>query len=454
MQSSSSPHILVLDDKLDICLSLEYILSKKGYKVSYAQTVEQGLIEDQACNPELVLMDMNYTSDTTSGCDGLALLKKLRASNPNRAIVVMTAWSNTELIVESMKLGAADFIEKPWQNQRLFQIIEQQIKLQNLEKSRQGLVQQLAEQSNSEVLWRSPAMRKVMMQVERISQTDASVLILGENGTGKSSLAKYIYTQSSRCDKNLVSVNMGAIPVDLFESEMFGHVRGAFTDAKSDRIGRFSIAHEGTLFLDEIANMTAMQQSKLLRVLESGEYEAVGSSNTQLANVRLICATNAELRDLIEQRKFREDLYYRINTFEITMPPLRERREDISLLATHFVNLHSKKYNRPTPKITASANRALEGYYWSGNVRELSHVMERAVLLCSSETIDSDVLNIVPTSAQIESCPLTTLAEAECTLIIRSLEETRGCTAEAAKILGLSTSALYRRMEKYQIKYG
>ncbi|MCG7563683.1 sigma-54 dependent transcriptional regulator [Pseudoalteromonas sp. McH1-42] len=451
---STPPHILVLDDKLDICLSLEYILSKKGFRVSYAQTIEQGLLEDRNGNPDLVLMDMNYTSDTTSGSDGLALLKKLRERNPDRAIVVMTAWSNTELIVQSMKLGAADFIEKPWQNQRLFQILEQQIKLQNLEKSKQGLAQQLAEQSSTEILWHSPAMKKVMQQVERVSETDASVLILGENGTGKSSLAKYIYNLSPRRDKNLVSVNMGAIPDDLFESEMFGHIKGAFTDAKSDRIGRFSIAHEGTLLLDEIANMSMMQQSKLLRVLESGEYEAVGSSTTQHANVRLICATNAELRTLIEQKIFREDLYYRINTFEVTMPPLRERREDISLLATHFVNLHSKKYNRPAPKIKPSAVSALEGYRWSGNVRELSHVMERAVLLCSSETIDREVLNITPVPSQTSNHPLTTLAEAESSLIIKSLEKTDGCTAEAAKILGLSTSALYRRMEKYQIKYG
>lgn len=453
--SASNPHILVVDDKLDICLTLEYVLSNKGYEVSYAQSIEQGLLADHKNKPDIVLMDMNYSSDTTSGQDGIALLTQLKKNNPNRAIIVMTAWANTDLIVESMKLGAADFIEKPWQNNRLFQVIEQQLKLQHLEQSRLGLAQQLAEQGSTELLWQSPAMQKVMKQIESVSKTDASILILGENGTGKSSLARYIYGKSHRCNKNLVSVNMGAIPEELFESEMFGHIKGAFTDAKTDRIGRFTIANEGTLFLDEIANMTPTQQSKLLRVLESGEYEAVGSSTTQFSDVRLISATNAELKKLIDQGRFREDLYYRVNTFEITVPPLRERREDIKLLAARFIEQHGRKYNRvPFPVLKADAISALETYHWPGNVRELSHVIERAILLCSSDKIESGDLNLTPKLKQADDYPLTTLAEAEYTLILKSLEEADGNTAEAAKLLGISTSALYRRMEKYQIKNG
>ncbi|MCJ8268369.1 MAG: sigma-54 dependent transcriptional regulator [Psychrosphaera sp.] len=452
--NTKKSHILVIDDNLQICQSLEYLLGTRDYQVSYATTVEEGLAQDQKLNPNLIIMDMNYTGDTTSGQDGLNLLTRLLQVNPLRPVIVMTAWANTSLIVETMKLGAGDFVEKPWQNQRLLQVIAQQLKLKNLEEKRKGMTQHLSVLNESELVWQSPAMKTLMDQIKIVSETDASILLLGENGTGKSSLAKMIYHLSQRKEQNFISVNMGAIPENLFESEMFGHKKGAFTDAKADRIGRFSLADEGTLFLDEVANMSATQQSKLLRVLETGEFEIIGSSQTRTTDIRLIAASNGDLKQLISQERFREDLYYRLNTIELTIPSLKDRVEDIPLLAEHFLKKHSSKYNKNQLKLSEQASQSLLNYLWPGNVRELSHVMERAVLLSTDNVISAAALNLGEKRSPNKSQQLTTLAESEQGLIQMALSTSQGNIPEASELLGISASALYRRLDKYDIKYG
>ena len=452
--NTKKSHILVIDDNLQICQSLEYLLGTRDYQVSYATTVGEGLAQDQKLNPNLIIMDMNYTGDTTSGQDGLNLLTRLLQVNPLRPVIVMTAWANTSLIVETMKLGAGDFVEKPWQNQRLLQVIAQQLKLKNLEEKRKGMTQHLSVLNESELVWQSPAMKTLMDQIKIVSETDASILLLGENGTGKSSLAKMIYHLSQRKEQNFISVNMGAIPENLFESEMFGHKKGAFTDAKADRIGRFSLADEGTLFLDEVANMSATQQSKLLRVLETGEFEIIGSSQTRTTDIRLIAASNGDLKQLISQERFREDLYYRLNTIELTIPSLKDRVEDIPLLAEHFLKKHSSKYNKNQLKLSEQASQSLLNYLWPGNVRELSHVMERAVLLSTDNVISAAALNLGEKRSPNKSQQLTTLAESEQGLIQMALSTSQGNIPEASELLGISASALYRRLDKYDIKYG
>jgi len=450
-----NPRILIIDDKVDVRMSAGFLLNNHGFDCLEAESPQQALELLDTEWVSLILLDMNFTADTTSGEEGLFFLRRLAKTGLDIPVVAMTAWSSVDLAVQAMQQGAGDFVEKPWDNQRLLQVINQQLKLQSLTRQNQGLKQQNKDlQSDDELIWQSESMQVLQEQIARLAKTDATLLLTGENGTGKSSIAQVIHKLSERHEQSLVTVNMGAIPEQLFESEMFGHVKGAFTDAKENRIGRFEMAKGGTLFLDEIANIPLSQQAKLLRVLESGEFEPVGSSRTLAADVRLISASNGDFEALQKEGLFRPDLYYRLNTIELRVPALRERPEDIGLLAKHFVNKHGKKYGRPELTLASDVERHLKAYDWPGNIRELSHMMERAVLLCAGSTIQtSDIqLSVSKVESNNTGLSLMTLDAAEQQLLQLALQETGGMTAEAADVLGISKSAIYRRMEKYGIK--
>jgi DNA-binding NtrC family response regulator len=442
------PKILVVDDSPEIRLSAAFILEDQGFDVleaenhHYAQTA---LSENQV---DLILLDMNFSLDTTSGEEGLRFLTWLSKSDFVIPVIAMTGWSNVDLAVSAMRLGACDFIEKPWNNQRLIQIIRQQLKMAGLQVQNQKLKQQLETEGEQDFTWRSPAMEKLLQQIDSVAATDASILLTGDNGTGKSHLAQRIHQQSARVSNAFISVNMGAISESLFESEMFGHKKGAFTDAKENRIGRFELAKHGTLFLDEIANIPQSQQAKLLRVLESGEYEVLGSSQTQHADSRIISATNGDIAQLIADGDFREDLYFRMNTIELRVPSLKERVQDITPLANHFIALHGKKYKREELSLTPSAIQALEAYHWPGNVREMSHLMERAVLLAQGSSLEQEDFHL-SNLKQNNSLPMMTLDDAEQILIKQALELSHNNVPKAGVLLGLTKSTMYRRLEKY-----
>ena len=448
--------VLVVDDMADVRLSANFLLSSQHYQVLEADSVLQALEVIKQDKVDLILLDMNYSSDTTSGQEGIDFLTKLAKLDITIPVIAMTGWSSIDLAVKAMQQGASDFIEKPWDNQRLLQIIKQQIQVTDLKKQnrrlRQHQHQQIEHKEN--LVWQSKAMSTLMADIKRIAKTDATILLTGENGTGKSSIAAYIHQLSSRQQQSLVTVNMGAIPESLFESELFGHKKGAFTDAKETRIGRFEMANEGTLFLDEIANIPLAQQAKLLRVLESNEYEMVGSSITERANIRLISASNANFDNLIKDERFRADLFYRLNTIEIHIPSLRERVEDIIPLAHHFVEKHGLRYGKTGLLLADDVADKLKSYDWPGNIRELSHVMERAVLFADEKIISAQSVVIKKSINNVknEAIPFMTLEEAEQKLLVQALQKTDGLTLEAAELLGISKSAIYRRMEKYDIK--
>ncbi len=458
--------ILVVDDQVDVRLSARLVLANYQYEVVEAASPEQALqlLEDDP-RIELVLLDMNYASDTTSGDEGLWFLKKLAEKNLSLPVVTMTAWASIELAVEAMQLGACDFIEKPWKNQRLIQIIKQQLQLKDLKSQNRKLKQQHKDgqqqdkQQAQQLVWQSPVMVDLMNKLQRLARSDATILLTGENGTGKSSIARFIHEHSARSEHDFISVNMGAIPESLFESEMFGHNKGAFTDAKENRIGRFELAENGTLFLDEIGNIPLAQQAKLLRVLEEGYFERVGSSRSQKANVRLICATNADLGKLIDEGLFRADLYFRLNTLQLNIPPLNERKQDIAPLAKQFLAFFAAKYGLAQLELSASAIGRLQQYHWPGNVRELGHIIERAVLLADQSILgEADIdldslpnLGIANTGNKDGELPLMPLGEAEQKLVQQALQHHQGNVQEAAKTLGITDSALYRRIEKFQI---
>ena len=445
------PQILVVDDSPEIRLSAAFILEDQGFTVLEAENHHYAQTALGDNNVDLILLDMNFSLDTTSGEEGLRFLTWLSKSNFVIPVIAMTGWSNVDLAVNAMRLGACDFVEKPWNNQRLVQIIRQQLKLAGLQVQNKKLKQQLESVDEQEFTWRSAVMEKLLQQIDSVAATDASILLTGDNGTGKSHLAQRIHQSSARASDTFISVNMGAISESLFESEMFGHKKGAFTDAKDNRIGRFELAKHGTLFLDEIANIPQSQQAKLLRVLESGEYEVLGSSHTQHADSRIISATNGDIAQLISDGTFREDLYFRLNTIELRVPSLKERQEDIAPLAKHFLALHGKKYKREEYTLTASALKTLEAYHWPGNVREMSHLMERAVLLAQTSSLGPEDLHL-SNLKHSNNLPMMTLDEAEQKLIEQALVLHHNNVPKAAITLGLTKSSMYRRLEKYGIK--
>jgi DNA-binding NtrC family response regulator len=401
---------------------------------------------------DAILIDLNYTRDTTSGQEGLDLLSEIVAVDATVPVIVMTAWANVELAVEAMRRGARDFVQKPWENERLVSILRTQVELHRALQRAARLEAEnrlLRAEGRPEFLATAPAMQAVLETIARVGPSDANVLITGEHGTGKEVVARTLHALSGRASRSLVAVNTGAIPDGVFESELFGHVKGAFTDARTDRIGRFELADGGTIFLDEIGNVPLRQQDKLLRVLESGEVERVGSSRSRRVNVRVLSATNTDLPAACQAGQFREDLLFRLNTVEVRVPPLRERREDIALLGAHFLARYAARYRRPVQRFDPAALQAMMQYSWPGNVRELEHTIERAVLMSRTPEIQPADLSLSSPRALTQNLEDLSLEAVEAVLVRKALQRFQGNVSQAAEALGLSRGALYRRMEKY-----
>ena len=432
--------------------NLKPLLKGEGYSVELASSPEETLAAAGRREFDAVLMDLNYTRDTTSGKEGLDLLTKLRALDSNLPVVVMTAWGSIELAVEAMRLGASDFFEKPWDNERVLAILRNQIELRRARRKGERLEAEnrlLRGGSEIDFIADSRAMGPVLDLIERVGPSDANVLITGENGTGKGIVAQLLHSVSDRAARPLMTVNTGGLSESIFESELFGHVKGAFTDAKGDRIGRFEMADGGTLFLDEIGNLPAAQQAKLLRVVETGDFERVGASRTQSADVRILSATNADLEVAVSEGRFRKDLLYRLRTVEIPIPPLRERTEDLEPLARHFFDKHVSKYRKQLDGFETSARAAMRKYSWPGNVRELDHAVERGVLMAQGTLIAISDLGLETGADAAVQLEKMTLEDAERLLIQKALDKSEGNVSVAAEDLGLSRSALYRRLEKH-----
>lgn len=451
MAASRVPRILIADDQPDVAEALRLLFKAQGWRAEMVTSPAAALALVARDEFDLLVADLNYTRDTTSGQEGLDLLARVPAVDPTLPVVVMTAWATVDLAVEAMRRGARDFIQKPWENERVLAIARNQIELRRaLREGERLAAANAAQQGGGPVLIaNSPAMRPVLDLVRRVGPSDATVLITGENGTGKGVVAAALHAASARANRPFISVNMGGLTETLFESELFGHVRGAFTDAKADRVGRFEMAEGGTLFLDEIANVPPSQQAKLLRVLETRCYERVGSSRTQQADVRLVVATNADLRAEVAAGRFRQDLLFRLNTIEIHLPPLRERREDIEPLGLFFLQQQRGRYRKDIAGFDPAALAALRAHGWPGNVRELSHAVERAVLLGNGPLIRAPDLGLAQAREGAPRLEDMSLDEVERFLIRQTLLRCDGNAMKAAEQLGLSRSAFYRRLEKY-----
>ena len=448
---TDSPRILIADDQPDILEALRLLLKGEGYRTSTAAAPAAILALTQREEFDAVLMDMNYDRDTTSGREGLELLPQLLAADPTLPVIVMTAWGSVDKAVEAMRRGARDFVEKPWDNVRLLATLRTQVELGRALRRGQRLESAnhlLQSDGVQPLVATSPAMQPVVRLVERVAPSDANILITGEHGTGKEVLARWIHAASPRAERALVVVNVGGLSEGIFESELFGHVKGAFTDAKADRIGRFEMADGGTLFLDEIGNLSLSQQSRLLRVLQTGEFERVGSSRTRRADVRLLAATNADLRAEVAAGRFREDLLFRLNTIEVHLPPLRDRTDDIPELAALFLGRYAARYRKGGLRFAPDAVAALRSYSWPGNVRELDHTLERAVLMAAGDTVTAADLGLRRDAAPASLDDMT-LEEVEAVLIRKALQRHDGNVSLAARDLGLSRSALYRRLGRH-----
>jgi DNA-binding NtrC family response regulator len=443
--------ILIADDQRDVLEALRILLKGEGYQTEAVTSLSGVFNALEKKEYATLLMDLNYTRDTTSGQEGLSAIPKIQAMDNTLPIVVMTAWATIELAVEAMKRGARDFVTKPWDNQRLLTIVRTQIELSAaLRRGRKLEAEnQFLRGSMPNLIAESLAMRPVIEMISRIAPSDANVLVTGENGTGKSLIARAIHALSPRASHTMITINMGGLSETLFESELFGHVKGAFTDAKTDRAGRFELADESTLFLDEIANIPLAQQAKLLRVIETGDFERVGSSKTQHANVRIISATNANLENELAAGHFRQDLLFRLNTIQIALPPLRERREDIMPLANSFLHQHAERYRKQISGFDEMARERLLQHRFPGNVRELDHIIERAVLMTQDRQIRAADLGLMSGAAESRNLEEMSLEEVEAFLIKKALARNDGNARKAAEALGLSRSAFYRRLQQY-----
>ena len=456
--SPEKPRLLIADDQPDILEAIRLLLKPEGYRVDFAASPAEVLDCLASDSFDGVLADLNYTRDTTSGREGLDLVSAIRRQHSFLPIIVMTAWANIDLAVDAMRRGASDFVQKPWENARLITILRTQMELYRLQQRTTRLEAEnrvLRADGAPEFIAEAPAMRPVLDLMARIGPSDANILITGEHGTGKEVVAQTLHRLSLRAQHSLVAVNTGALPEGTFESELFGHVKGAYTDARSDRMGRFELATGGTLFLDEIANVPPRQQAKLLRVLETGELERVGSSQTRKVDVRVLSATNADLRAEAAAGRFREDLLFRLNTVEIHLPALRERREDIPLLAAHFLARYAARYRKPVTGFDPATLALLLTHPWPGNVRELDHTMERAVLMARAPLLELADLGLAtqptPRADPEQVMGELSLEAVEAMLIRKALARTSGNVSQAAEALGLSRGALYRRMEKYAL---
>ena len=443
--------VLIADDQRDVLEALRILLKSGGYQTDAVTSLAGVIHALEKKDYALLLMDLNYARDTTSGREGLEVIPKIQAIDSTLPIVVMTAWATIDLAVEAMKLGARDFLPKPWDNERLLTIVRTQVELASaLRRGRKLEAEnQLLRGSAPNLIAESPTMRPVIEMIQQVAPSDANILITGENGTGKGLVAQALHSLSPRASKSMITVNMGGLSETLFESELFGHVKGAFTDAKTDRAGRFELADESTLFMDEIANIPLNQQAKLLRVIETGEFERVGSSRTLHANVRIISATNANLREEVAAGRFRQDLLFRLNTIEIALPALRDRREDIMALAKHFLAQHAQRYRKQIGGFDEGARERLLQHPFPGNVRELDHVIERAVLMTRGPQVKAVDLGLSTGRDDSRSLEDMSLEEMEAFLIKKALARNDGNARKAAEALGLSRSAFYRRLQHY-----
>jgi DNA-binding NtrC family response regulator len=448
--------ILIVDDDASIVRALSFLLTSEGIESVTCDSPGAALEAVRRQSFDVALVDLNYRDDTTSGKEGLALIEALRGVVADLPVVAMTGWGTIGVAVEAMRLGAVDFIEKPWDNHRLLTVLRTQTKLRAADDRARRLEAENAvlrqHTGHAGILWRSQAMEQLLTSARRIAHSDMPILITGENGTGKSLLASYIHEHSGRAGAPFIGVNMGAISETTFESELFGHTRGAYTDAKAERVGRVELAEHGTLFLDEIANLPLTQQAKILRLLEERRYEKLGSSVARRADVRFISATNADLDGLVAERSFRQDLLYRLNGVTLHMPALRERREDILLLAGRVLERVRGNYQSPISRFSPAAEAALVEYAWPGNIRELQHVVERAVLLGQGDAITEADLQLGGRGLAADDGELDTfsLEQAEDWFIRRTLARHDGNANLAAKALGISRSALYRRLGRQE----
>jgi len=461
MNKMSREKILIVDDDQSVISTLSFLLKKNNYIPIAAYTPKQALEFMQEHEPALIINDMNY-SRQTSGAEGMELLANIRAANADIPVILITAWGSIDLAVAGIKAGATDFINKPWSNQRLLQVVSTALDLRITQSSqhKKELNRQALDQKYqlSSIIGKNEKLLQILTTIGRIASTDASVLILGESGTGKELIANAIHQNSARSQQAMIKVNLGGIPGSLFESEMFGHVRGAFTDAKSDRVGRFEMADKGTIFLDEIGDMDKSSQVKLLRVLQDQTFQAVGSSANRRCNVRVVAATNCDLNQLIDENKFREDLLYRLNLITITLPPLRERRDDIVEIAQHVLTQVCLRYGLGTVGLSQEAQLWLTKQRWPGNIRQLTQAIERAVLVNDNDELDvqsftdSERLS-APKSLSSNELPVgsMTLEEMEKSMIKQSLIQYNHNLTQVANNLGLTRQALYRRLEKYGI---
>ena len=449
--------ILVVDDDEDVLLAARLFLKQH---VAFVHTEKNPnniptLLKNE--NYDVILLDMNFTRDMTSGAEGFHWLDKILEIDPSAVVVLITAYGDVELAVRAIKEGATDFVLKPWQNERLLATISAAMNLRQSRmeaaglRLRQKLLSADLDQPFHDLLGICPAIQQIFMIIQKVAKTDANVLILGENGTGKELVARELHRQSHRANEVFISVDMGAITETLFESELFGHVKGAFTDAREDRAGRFEIASGGTLFLDEIGNLSLALQAKLLTVLQNREVIRLGSNKPRPIDIRLICATNMPIREMVAQKNFRQDLLYRINTVEIQLPPLRERQEDFPLLIEHFLTIYSKKYHKPLRRVSAATLKKLKNYHWPGNVRELQHAIERAIIMSDTQTLQP--ADFFFTSPETKDDGLVfedyNLEEVEKVIIRKALSKYGGNISHVAKELGLTRTSLYRRLEKY-----
>lgn len=458
MEEKKLGNILIVDDNEDLLFAAKMLLKKHAKEVTIEKDPRKIPFLINNYSYDVILLDMNFTEDTTSGKEGFHWLKQIKEIEPKAVVILITAFGDVEMAVQALKEGATDFILKPWQNEKLLATISAALKLKEsynevdkLSKKQKQLQSELKKPFN-DIIGSSASMKNVFSIIDKVAKTDANVLILGENGTGKELIARAIHDRSQRHDEIFVTVDMGSITESLFESELFGHKKGSFTDAKEDRAGRFEVADNGTLFLDEIGNLNMPLQSKLLTVLQRREVTRIGTNKSIPVDIRLICATNMPLHDMIMENAFRQDLLYRINTVEIFLPPLRERLDDIPILADHFLKLYASKYRKQFNGFKANALQLLQQYSWPGNIRELQHAIERAIIMSESDELDSRdffFLSAKPTPEKMPTSNTYNLDEVEKNMIQKAIDKNGGNISKAAKDLGLTRASLYRRLEKY-----